>query len=83
MIDINKLRESKGYMLAIINTKTGEYEPVSEDVMPVRHAKWVYEGKFYYSDNNTHNTWSCSGCGCSEFTPTRFCPNCGAKMDKE
>lgn len=53
------------------------------DAMPVRHAKWVYKGKFYYSDNNTHNTWSCSGCGCSEFTLTRFCPNCGAKMDEE
>ena len=53
------------------------------DAVPVRHAKWVYEGKMYYSDYNTHNTWSCSGCGCSEFTPTRFCPNCGARMDEE
>ena len=31
MIDINKLRESEGYMLAIVNTQTGQYKPVSED----------------------------------------------------
>ena len=57
--------------------------PPLEERLPVRHAKWVYEGKLYYSDNNTHNTWSCSGCGCSEFTLTRFCPNCGAMMVEE
>ena len=53
------------------------------DAMPVRHTKWVYKGKLYYSDNNTHNTWSCSACGCSEFALSRYCPNCGARMDEE
>ena len=53
------------------------------DAMPVRHAKWVYEGKLYYSDNNTHNTWSCSACGCREFSLSRYCPNCGARMDEQ
>ena len=67
--------------LAILMNKVKDMPPV--DAVHVRHAKWVYEGKLYYSDNNTHNTWTCSGCGCSEFTPTKFCPNCGAKMDEE
>ena len=39
MIDLDKLRESEGYMIAIVNTQTGEYEPVSDDVMQVIRCK--------------------------------------------
>lgn len=35
MIDLNKLRKSKGYVLAIVNTKTGEYEPLHSNVTTV------------------------------------------------
>ena len=35
MIDLNTLRKSKGYVLAIVNTKTGEYNPVHGDVREV------------------------------------------------
>ena len=33
MIDLDKLRKSKGHVLAIVNTKTGEYEPLKDDVI--------------------------------------------------
>ena len=82
MIDIDKLRESEGYMLAIVNTKTGEYEPVSEDVMPVKYGQW-YELAIY---DGCEVDLRCSNCGAtvSGFVQDyKFCPYCGARMDKK
>lgn len=52
-----------------------------EDVAPVRHGKWEVDG---------HHI-RCTNCGeymCAKDQegieiPREFCPNCGAKMDKE
>ena len=45
------------------------------DVREVVHAKWI---KMY---GNLSMFFKCSKCGaCNEFG-TRYCPNCGAKMD--
>ena len=46
------------------------------DVEEVRHAKWIYEVKYY----------TCSNCAGKRFnlllgTDAEFCPYCGAKMD--
>lgn len=82
MIDLDKLRESKGYLLAIVNTKTGEYEPISEDVMPIRHGKW-YELAIY---DGCEVDLMCSNCGAtvSGFVQDyKFCPYCGARMDEK
>ena len=56
-------------------------EEPSADVAPVKHGKWEYE----------HGAWQCSNCG--EDNPygidydtarfSKYCPNCGAKMDGE
>lgn len=55
------------------------------DVTPVRHGRWV---------DHCVRDWRCSECGdkiikfrsvdgyCYDDKPN-FCPNCGAKMDKE
>ena len=78
--DLNKLRKSEGHMLAIVNTKTGEYKPVSEEMQVVRHGKWI-DGY-------------CSLCGCDapayieDWTwikdiSAKYCPMCGARMDEE
>lgn len=56
-----------------------------EDVAPVVHARWEEVEEFPWGDCH----WKCSACGIEwcfiEGTPedngTRFCPNCGAKMD--
>lgn len=39
MIDLKKLRESEGHVLAIVNTQTGEYEPVSDAVTRIIRCK--------------------------------------------
>lgn len=44
------------------------------DVVPVRHGHWYDIGSL---------SCRCSTCGCKSNKETAFCPNCGAKMDKE
>lgn len=46
------------------------------DVAPVRHGRWVgVEGGSFYE---------CSNCGhLTDYHFSKYCPNCGAKMDKE
>jgi len=44
----------------------------TSDVAPVRHGRWregVYAG------------YKCSECRTTWDAPTKYCPNCGAKMD--
>ena len=54
----------------------------TEDVQPVIHAKWIETG-----DEQLDNIYfgnKCSECGfiyCGDFF--YYCPECGAKMDKE
>ena len=44
---------------------------------PVVHGRW----EDHYIE---HYAWGrCSNCGCVQFARTRYCPNCGAKMDRE
>lgn len=63
MIDLDKLRESEGYMLAIVNTQTGEYEPVSDDVMQVIRCEDCKHWDGYFC----HNKWWGDGYG--NYTP--------------
>ena len=62
-------------------TKEGCPEPA--DVAPVVHAYWIPQKENY----EFKEAWmKCSACGypVSRWTGnTNFCPNCGAKMDKE
>ena len=54
----------------------------SADVEPVVHARWIELG----SDDTDDLRWMCSNCNEVLFeSPVRnnYCPNCGAKMDKE
>ena len=50
-----------------------KYAP-AEDVTPVVHAKWV-KGRY------------CSNCECDDYDyccrQPKYCPECGAKMEKE
>lgn len=53
---------------------------------PVKHGEWVHEGVDYMTEQEC---WSRLPCFCSECKQeTRayfhnYCPNCGAKMDKD
>ena len=44
------------------------------DVAPVRHGTWTDIGSL---------SCRCSECGCKNNRTTLYCPNCGARMDKE
>ena len=50
------------------------------DAMPVRHGQWE-------TNSDKPDTLICSVCKCGfdmwKHDPHNFCPNCGAKMDKE
>lgn len=47
------------------------------DVMEVRHGRWIWDGYVYDAP------WQCSECGAFSEYESNYCPNCGAKMDKE
>ena len=75
----NALYKANDIYLAIDNAPTA-------DVAPVRHGRWIYIGKY--------GEYECSVChgidtDCSDYygshvvTEQEYCPNCGAKMDKE
>ena len=54
--------------------------------VPLRHGKWKI-----YKNNGIYDTYKCSCCVNGKITITidsdlseyKYCPNCGAKMDKE
>ena len=46
----------------------------SADVQPVIHARW---------EIGTGFRWRCSKCGGLTYIPSKFCFNCGARMDSE
>ena len=57
------------------------------DAVPVRHGKFIgteYDG--YADGSPVYYEWKCSECGCifEDDEPTyNYCPNCGARMDKD
>ncbi len=63
------------------------------DVVKVRHGRWLpdYDYTEYDFDGSTplleprkfQDGWQCSLCGQYEPSETKYCSNCGAKMDAE
>jgi DNA-directed RNA polymerase subunit RPC12/RpoP len=66
-----------------------EEEVDAADVEPVRHGRWIDKSDDEYA--YCENVYQCSVCGEEwdflEGTPNQnsyhYCPNCGAKMEKE
>lgn len=48
------------------------------DVAPVVHGRWRWAGECGFND-----CYICSECGKIAMNDSNYCPNCGAKMDKE
>lgn len=48
------------------------------DVAPVVHGRWRLVCVFGFND-----CYICSECGKIAMNDSNYCPNCGAKMDKE
>lgn len=55
------------------------HQTPAADVAPVRHGEWLLRHKGY------GHYWECSACHTNPSIyvtkDTKFCPNCGAKMD--
>ena len=61
------------------------FHPCHFELMPVRHGQW--ETKEYTTEDSfddwivIHHEEVCSECGKGQGERSKFCPNCGAKMD--
>ena len=53
------------------------------DAVPVRHGKWIHEVRYTIDSLHSYQQYRCSECGMTYITNTKYCPNCGARMDKE
>lgn len=53
------------------------------DAVPVRHGKWIHEVRYTIDSLHSYQQYRCSECGMTYFTNTKYCPNCGARMDAE
>ena len=52
-------------------------EASAADVAEVRHGRWLCV------DTDTEQFFLCNRCKKKEYWESNYCPNCGAKMDKE
>lgn len=82
-------RREKGTInQAIKMVSYAEYTPAA-DVEPVRHGRWIAASDMW--GGNPDEAYICSVCeepfvlieGRPEENYYHYCPNCGAKMDKE
>ena len=48
------------------------------DVEPVRHGRWITVGVNYYTRIS-----QCTNCCAKYDFRSKYCPNCGARMDEE
>lgn len=59
------------------------------DVAPVAHGWWIGVDSSYWKPTHStdipvfRKTYRCSECGRRTAIAENYCPNCGAKMDKE
>ena len=59
--------------------------PSVADVAEVKHGKWIEHPHFNFEGGYSGADYECSMCGYSDcvYEEYSYCPNCGAKMDKE
>ena len=53
------------------------------DAVPVRHGKWIHEVRYTIDSLHSYQQYRCSECDMTYITNTKYCPNCGARMDEE
>ena len=63
-----------------LQTKCPSDEPIV-DAVPVKHAYWIFSPKDAIEMMFTLP--KCSECGAESADGGNYCPNCGARMDKE
>ena len=74
MADIGKAEHSELWHYEQALMEIREMLETSADVQPVTHARW---------EMGTGFKWRCPNCGGLTYIPSKFCSNCGARMDGE
>ena len=69
-------KPSRGMTAVMQNIKTIVNSLQTVDAVPMRHGKWI---EYPIADGMNQ----CSVCGVLRFGKSNYCPNCGARMDKE
>ena len=54
------------------------YYADDSELAPVVHAEWIHDASFFSA-----HIYHCSACEEKAMEKSRFCPNCGAKMEEE
>ena len=86
LIDANALRTRQSINSANFNSIETIQEWIDAqptiDAEPVRHGKWEMKPDPF---GFFHDIPVCSECGCTTKMreKTKYCPNCGARMDEE
>lgn len=50
---------------------------------PVRHGRWVLVSQWRDEEGTLNPIYRCTACSITNDEEDRYCPHCGAKMDKE
>ena len=75
----------------MINPYGGDYVVKMEDIeklptldwAPVKHGRWIEYQYISHCNNEERDRYRCSLCYNIEKFPTKYCADCGAKMEVE
>ena len=92
MSEYIKREDALGCVLGVFDRQRIKELPAA-DVEEVKHGKWIWDPN---GMDWGLGTWQCSECACRNnnlpmnnrinplvFSGSKYCPNCGAKMDLE
>lgn len=92
MAEYIKREDALGCVLGVFDRQRIKELPAA-DVEEVKHGKWIWDPN---GMDWGLGTWQCSECACRNnnlpmnnrinplvFSGSKYCPNCGAKMDLE
>lgn len=71
--DLYEAMNSQDCEFSLIDALALIEEFPAADVAPTRHGRWI----------DSSNGWMCSECEQDNTYDKPWCPNCGARMDKE
>lgn len=80
LIDADALPKYTGMALSAVDVAMAVENAPTID--PVKHGKWIEHTEPEPWDRHQAWFWTCSECGAVGIDEFRYCPNCGAKMER-
>jgi lipopolysaccharide biosynthesis regulator YciM len=80
---IDKYQQEIGVDLYRYNVIQDLVDAPTVDAVLVKHGKWIHEVRYTIDSLHSYQQYRCSECGMTYITNTKYCPNCGARMDEE